>query len=46
MILLVIIIGLLVYFKPYLDIQTINNKTIYILWYSYKGERMYKYLGE
>lgn len=45
LIILIIIIGLLLYFRPYLDIQRYKSKDIYILWYSYKGQRKYKYIG-
>lgn len=39
-----IIIIFIVYFRPFIDIQNIHNKTYIILWYNYKGERFYKYL--
>lgn len=31
-------------FKPWLDFYKRNGKTICILWYTYKKERLYKYL--
>jgi hypothetical protein len=43
-VLFVCLIALLWYFKPDIDVQNYQQGTIYILWYNYKGERLYKYL--
>lgn len=41
LIFLIVIVGLLLYFNPYLDIYREKGELKWILWYNFKGNRYY-----